>query len=103
MKNLRNSLACLALLSCAAACSDANPLTAPDAPRFDGGGMQGSGNIVAPADGGGTQGSGGVASTEEGVGTKGGGNITSTTDEEARSESVGPPPEERGPLTGSGG
>jgi hypothetical protein len=65
MKNLRTSLACLALLASAAACSDANPLTAPGAPRFDGGGFKGSGNITSTEDGGGAHGSGGVVPVPE--------------------------------------
>jgi len=63
MKNLRTSLACIALLVSAAACSDANPLTAPGAPRFDGGPLIGGNRAdttaVTTADDGGQHGSGG--------------------------------------------
>jgi hypothetical protein len=100
MKNLRTSLACLALLASAAACSDANPLTAPEAPRFDGGpliggnradsttvmmtsagGQYGNGQRAdSTADDGGGMGSGHVDSTEDGGGSMGNGNSVSTED-----------------------
>jgi len=77
MKSLRTSLVCLALLASAAACSDANPLAAPGAPRFDGGGLKGSGgradSTADDADDGGQLGSGNNASTEDGGGFMGSG------------------------------
>lgn len=79
MKNLRTSLACLALVASAAACSDANPLTAPGAPRYDGAGLKGSGGradstaAVSTQDGPG-MGSGNIApDSANGGGVKGGG------------------------------
>ena len=103
MKKLRTSLACLALLASAAACSDANPLTASGAPRYDGGGFMGGGS----KDGGGVIGSGGITSTEDGGGVKGGGDAVSTQDGPlVGSGSIAPDPEpdiDRGPLGGSGG
>jgi len=115
MKNLRASLACIALVLSAAACSDANPLTAPGAPRFDGGqhgggdqadfttaaGTQdGSGSSVAPEDGGGVKGSGGFVTTADDGGQHGDGNDPSTDDGGGMPGSGG---KEAGGHVGSGG
>ncbi len=85
MKNLRTSLACLALVASAAACSDANPLTAPGAPRYDGVGVNGSGGradslfVGAAEAGGGFKGSGNSVSTVGGGPWIGSGNRADTT------------------------